>query len=267
MKVVLVLLIAAFSTFGQQPNAAIITPEDFRPIFNAGFRVTQELGKQGLRYTETRRDGVLTVENDRRGVVRASYSMSGILQNECIVNGDRIYERTGQGPWIIRTQAEFKAEQTARAEVLTRARAEKDHETYNRVFAETRKRIFVQAGYQTDSGLTFRAFRINSTMLSFASPGVDNRVITELGPSEHKGKAVRLFRYTADRQNVPYGRGFRKHRLGVEYWFEHKTGAVMKIRTLNEWSSDVETTKEIDVHEWELDPYFEIKVPIGGGGR
>ena len=105
-------------------------------------------------------------------------------------------------------------------------------------------------------------------MSSFASPDVDNRVITELGRSEHKGKAVRSYRFTGDRQLAPNVRGgTRKHQIRVDYWFEDKTGAVVKMRTLNEWSSDVETTNEIVVREWELDPYFEIKVPILGEGR
>ena len=259
MNVIFVLLIAAFSTFGQPPNAAI-TPDEFKPIFHAGFRVTQELGKQGLRYTETRGDGVLTVENDRRGVVRASYSVSGIVESECIVNGDWIYERKGQGPWTIRTQAEYKAAMTAGVEALHKARAEKDHETYRRIFAEVHVRATSAATFSP-------AFRMDSTMLSFASPSSDNKVITEIARSEHKGKAVRLFRYTAERQNIPYGGGVRKHQIRVDYWFERKTGAVMKIRTLNEWSSDVEATNKIAVHEWELDPHFEIKVPIVVEGR
>jgi FlaA1/EpsC-like NDP-sugar epimerase len=56
-------------------------------------------------------------------------------------------------------------------------------------------------------------------------------------------------------------------REGKKITITDKTGAVVKMRTLNEWSSDVGTTNEIVVREWELDPYFEIKVPIVGEGR
>jgi hypothetical protein len=257
VKIVLVLLIASFGVVGQQPASAI-SPEDFNAIFLAGFKTTQEIGRNGLRFTETRGEWVLTVENDRRGSIRASYvnAVSGLVDSECVVIGDNIYERIAQGHWTLRTRDAFKAEQSALGAALDKARAEKDHKTHERIFAVRNVRATQTATFSP-------VFLINSTMLSFASPAVENRLITEDGRTTHNGLAVRLYKFTGTRTIIlpPSARsdGVTEHLIEVDYWLNEKTGGIIKLRILNDWKSDVRVNREIVMYQWEPDPRIEIK--------
>ncbi len=257
VKIVLVLFIAGLGVVGQQPTSAI-SPEAFNAIFSAGFRATQEIGRKGLRFRETRGEWVLTVENDRSGSIRASYvnAVSGLVNSECVVIGDNIYERIAQGHWTLRTRGEFKAEQSALAAALRKARAEKDHKTHERILAVRNVRATQAATFSP-------VFSINSTMLSFASPAVENRLITSAERSTLDGRALRPYKFTGTRTIVspPSARsnGVTKHLIQVDYWFDEKTGAIVKLGISNDWKSDVRVSREIVMYEWEPDPGIEIK--------
>lgn len=254
---VLILFIAGLGVVGQQPASAV-SPEEFNAIFSAGFRATQEIGKKGLRFKETRGEWVLTVENDRKGSKRASYvnAVSGLVDSECVVIGDNIYERIAQGQWTLRTRDQYKAEQSALGAALDKARAEKDHKTHERIFAIRNVRA-------TQTAMFSSVFFIYSTMVSFASPDVENRLITAAERSTLNGMAVRAYKFTGTRTIIspPSARsnGVTRHLIEVDYWFDDNTGAIVKLRTFNDWRSDIRANREIVTYEWEPDPLIEIK--------
>ena len=262
-KLAFVFLIAVSCALGQEPSS-VVTPTDFNAIFSAGFTTTQELGRQGHRFTESRGDWVLTVENDRKGATRASYvnTATGLTDGECVVIGDSVYERIGMGHWTLLTRAEYNAQQTAHANALKKARAEKDHQTYERIFALANVRA-------SNAATSSPAFRIYSTMLSFASPSVDNKVITAAFRVTYNRKAVRLYKFSGSMTSfspaTPRSDGVGQHLIEADYWFDEKTGAIVKIRTMNAWVSDVRTGREIVRYEWELDPGIEIQAPVVPG--
>lgn len=253
--VVLLFLMTVSYTVAQQPEP-IIKPEDFSRTFWDGWRALWNRTGEGLRYTETRGDWVLAVESDRNGSARASYvnTATGFLDSECVVVGDKMYERSGSTAWAMRTVAEYKAEQAAKADSLTKARAANDHATYSRIFAAHNIRA-------TNSAMMARIiFNFGQGVLN---PPL-NGVIAATGSASLNGRIVKMYKLTAPYRDMPptLGGSAYKVRHEREYWFDERTGAIAKARSRNDTVVGSQTTTEIVLFEWHIDHSLAITPPI-----
>lgn len=256
-------MLGAAAVVGQQPASAM-TSDDFSRMFWKGWKTTGLAARQGLRYTETRGDWVLTVEADRSRSGRASYvnTASGVVDSECVVIGDRIYERRGRGQWTVRTRAEYMAEHAVLIAARDKARAEKDHRADERIHAE----ITVKARIAALNAQHVPWFGMASLMI-FSNGFLDDRMITTSGWVRLNGRSVRMYKIAGvNNKLAPTVRGdVRKNRHENDYWFDEKTGAIAKARTrVDEFRGDRIVTN-IVTYEWELDPLIEIKAPDTSG--
>src|SRR5687767_15061397 len=97
-----VCFLSAFSIVGQEPQ--VIAVSDFNRMLYLGMEAS---ARTPFRVTETTRGRVLQFEMDRKRSVRtASFnSKTGEVYSECVIVGDRIYERSGSGGWTVSTRS------------------------------------------------------------------------------------------------------------------------------------------------------------------
>lgn len=260
LKIIFVVLLGGPAALAQTAITTI-KPEELGQMFWDGMKVTQLSSRHGLMYIETRGDWVLTVETDRLGSSRAKYvnAATGTLDSECVVIGDSIYERSGNGPWKMRTRAVYDAEQAARTKALNKARAEKDPQTYERI----RAAAFRKATFFAINGPHAPWFG-QASMNIFAKGFLDETVITASGREILNGRSTRMYKITGVNNKLPPTvRGtVLKNRHENDYWFDEKTGAIVKARTRrDEFRGDAIVT-DVVTYEWELDPQIQIKAPV-----
>lgn len=261
MKNLIVILVVLFGTVAipGQTSPVEIDTKTFERLLWDSLKTTQLSSRQGLRYTETQGDRVLTLETDQTGATRVSYvnPASGVGNSGCIIIGDKIYERRGMGPWIMRTRADHMAEQNARLHAQRKAREEKDHTTHERIRTE----IFENATF----------YAINSPHVVWSSLGslnvvsgfLDGDAVTSFGWLILKGRSVRKYKVTGVNNRLePTVRGaVRKNIHENDYWFDAKTGAIVKAVTkMIEIRGDRRVIR-ISQYEWDIEPKLVISVP------
>ena len=264
MKNLIVILVVLYGTLAipGQTTPAEIEPKAFQRLLWDSLKTTQISSRLGLRYTETQGDRVLTLETDQSGATRVSYAnlASGVGNSGCIIIGDKIYERRGNGPWNMRTRADQMAEHNARVNAQQKARADKDHVTYERIRTE----IFENATF----------YAINSPHVVWSSLGslnvvsgfLDDDAVTSFGWEVLRGRSVRKYKVTGVNNRLePTVRGaVRKNVHENDYWFDAKTGAIAKaITKMTEIRGDEIVTK-ISQYEWEIEPRLVITAPAVG---
>jgi hypothetical protein len=239
-------------------SASAVRPDDFNPLLWKGWSATGLAARQGLRYIETHGDWVLTVEVDRIGSGRASYvnTATGVVDSECVVVGDKIFERLRKGQWTLRTRAEYMAEMEAMRKALDKARSEKDHRGYERIQAAG----MIRATFAAVNSQHVPWFG-SGNLLTVSHGSLDDTVITTSGLENINGRSTRMYKVTGVNNKLPPTvRGaILKNRHENDYWFDEKTGAIVKARARKDEFRGGEVVTNIFTYEWELDPRIEIR--------
>ena len=251
--IVLSLSIPAPVLLGQEVSVPLA---DFNRILKAGLAVNAELTSgSSYRFINTRTipqpDLVTTTEVSRTGYVRttARGNDRGSVHQAMIV-GNSIFQSLGDGSWTVQTKDDYKAAEAARAAARTKAWAEKDMNSYRELSAKY--------NVATPAAVT------NSMKLMGAAAwlGLANQapVVTFLGEETVKGRALRAYRYSGTSPEM-LRPGPHELRANITFWFDAKSGALVKTETRLDWIHDSKTSTNGWISEWELDPQIVIKPP------
>ena len=240
----------AVSVVGQEVS---ITVPEFHRMVTAGMKAS--LRAPFYRYTERLPGKERRFEMDGRRSIRTSIinTESGEILSKCVVIADRIYERTANGHWTVRTREEYDTAQKIRSTAIRDAFSKRDMASYDKLIG---------------AAINEAASLANSPDYGFGLIGIfadftADAVIKFVGETTDKGRVLRRYTYRGSTDGVasPTNK-LRLLRIHISYGFDKTTGALLELRRRDDWVYESKTTTHTYQYDWEHDPSIVITEPV-----
>lgn len=244
------IILSALSVAGQSEHS--VNMSDFPGMVRRGL---EAIGRGPYRYTTTfQRYKNVVLEVDAKGSIRVkSYDSRTGGTGECVIIGERMYHRSGTGPWNSQTKEEFQKAQVQLTAAIKDARARKDTAAQERLLALTLNNF----------AIFYALHRPLSTAIYYPNAsGIYDKTLEFIGERQYKNKAARFFRWTGNHGNgTPASKG-TVVRTEILYAFDQQTGALLQAETRRDWVYESKPMIHFEIDAWELDPVIAITAPV-----
>ncbi|HEX6126624.1 MAG TPA: hypothetical protein VFZ23_14720 [Pyrinomonadaceae bacterium] len=246
----LTILLSALSVAGQSEHS--VDASDLPGMVKRGLAV---IARGPYRYTtafEGHKNVVLEVDAKASIRVKSYNSRTGVT-GECVIIGERMYHRSGTGPWNSQTKEEFQKAQAQLLPAIKDARARKDRAAHQRLL-----------------GLTLNNFAIfyalhrplSTPIYSPTASGISDKTIAFIGQRLYKNKVARFYRWTGNHNNGAPASKDTVVRTEILYAFDQQTGALLMAETRRDWVYESKHRTHFEMDEWVPDPEITITAPV-----